>query len=102
MPDHTVCLSLSDCSCIYFTLSIAGIEPAARCEAWKFLLGVYPQGSSSVDRQQQRLQRQQQYAALTAQWKSIGPDQAKRFAKWRERRTRIDKDVRRTDRYVCN
>jgi hypothetical protein len=79
-------------------LCLSGIEPAARPEAWKFLLGVYRPGSSSSTRQQEQQQQQQQYLALKAQWQSIGPDQAKRFSKWRDRRSRIDKDVQRTDR----
>lgn len=76
-----------------------GAEPSARREVWKFLLGVYPHGSSAASRQQQRQRQAQQYAALRGQWASIGPDQARRWAKWRERRSRIDKDVRRTDRW---
>ncbi|WIA09760.1 hypothetical protein OEZ85_009138 [Tetradesmus obliquus] len=76
----------------------AGIEPTARREAWKWLLGVYPAGSSSAQRQQQRLRQQQQYALLQGQWAAVGPEQARRWGKWRERRSRIDKDVARTDR----
>ncbi len=38
------------------------------------------------------------YAALRQQWASLTPGQEARFSKWRERRSRVDKDVRRTDR----
>jgi hypothetical protein len=76
----------------------AGIEPSARKEAWKFLLGVYPPGSTAEQREHQRLQQQQQYALLKGQWAAVGPEQARRWGKWRERRSRIDKDVARTDR----
>lgn len=83
---------------LYILCLFAGIEPTARREAWKWLLGVYPAGSSSAQRQQQRLRQQQQYALLQGQWAAVGPEQARRWGKWRERRSRIDKDVARTDR----
>lgn len=38
--------------------------------------------------------------ALRMQWESISPAQASRNDHWRERCTRINKDARRTDRYV--
>lgn len=44
------------------------------------------------------MQRRAEYCRLRAQWTTIGAAQAARFAKWRERRGRVDKDVRRTDR----
>jgi len=42
--------------------------------------------------------RRSDYGRLKEQWRSISKAQAARFSKWRERRSRVDRDVRRTDR----
>jgi len=42
--------------------------------------------------------RRGEYGRLKEQWRSISKAQAARFSKWRERRSRVDRDVRRTDR----
>jgi len=74
------------------------MEPDLRREAWKWLLGVYPLNSSSAGRAVLAADQAARYAAIKAQWSNIGDDQARRFGKWRDRRSRIEKDVRRTDR----
>ena len=76
----------------------SGLEPEIRREGWKHLLGVYPPMSTAAERTALMCQRRRQYDALRRQWKSITPVQAARFDKWRERSSRVDKDVRRTDR----
>lgn len=76
----------------------SGIEPELRREAWKFLLGVYPAGSTALQRKRLMDKNRERYVVLKQQWESINKDQAKRFAKWRERKSRVEKDVRRTDR----
>ena len=73
-----------------------GLEPEARPEAWRLLLGVHPAGSTRAERVAQRAQQAARYGQLLQQWRTIAPDQAARFAKWRERKTRVEKDVRRT------
>jgi len=76
----------------------SGMEPGVRREAWKYLLGVYPVGSTAAERTALAVRLRKQYDVLRGQWSSIGREQAARFDKWRERCSRIDKDVRRTDR----
>jgi hypothetical protein len=55
-------------------------------------------GSTAAERSSAARARRREYRVLRRQWESISPPQAARFSKWRERRTRVDKDVRRTDR----
>lgn len=73
-----------------------GIEPEARPEAWKFLLGVHSAGVTLAEREEAADQRLKRYITLRRQWKTIGADQEGRNSKWRERKGRVDKDVRRT------
>eukprot|EP00887_Chlorella_sp_A99_P005546 scaffold1.g5546.t1 len=75
-----------------------GLEPEARPDAWRFLLGVCLPASTTAERARARATGARRYAELLAQWRSIDAAQAARFAKWRERRTCVEKDVRRTDR----
>ncbi|KAF8073245.1 CAND7 [Scenedesmus sp. PABB004] len=67
-----------------------GVAPDTRREAWLWLLGVHAPGSTAAERDAARSSRSSAYAALTAQSAAIP----------RERRARIDKDVRRTDRML--
>ncbi len=55
-------------------------------------------GATAAQRKAAQAARRQRYGQLKRQWQTIGDDQARRWAKWRERRSRIEKDVRRTDR----
>lgn len=75
-----------------------GCDTRARREAWRFLLGLHPRSASGVRRGEQQRQRALEYEALRAQWSAISDRQSARFAKWRERKSRVEKDVRRTDR----
>lgn len=72
--------------------------PCTHREAWKILLGLYKPRSTSAERQALMRSRQERYLALRQQWQSITAEQAGKNSKWRERKTRVDKDVRRTDR----
>jgi len=72
-----------------FNLDFLGIERAhvtdmAACNAASCMTSCVPLPSKS----------------LCSQWESIGPAQAAHFDDWRERSSRINKDVRRTDRWV--
>ncbi|PSC76650.1 TBC1 domain family member 17-like [Micractinium conductrix] len=75
-----------------------GVEPEGRPEAWKLLLGVNMPEWSAAQRAQRQEERRGAYRRLRLQWSNIGREQAARCSKWRERRSRIEKDVRRTDR----
>ncbi|KAL6757630.1 RabGAP/TBC protein [Haematococcus lacustris] len=76
----------------------SGLQPAVRRDAWRYLLGLHAPGSSAAERAAAAADRRRQYHSLRSQWQSIGAVQAARFSHWRERRVRVDKDVRRTDR----
>jgi len=75
-----------------------GVDDAVRRHAWKFLLGYFPLDSNAKARHAFRSDKAKEYAALKTQWQSITPAQERRFRKFRERRSFIDKDVVRTDR----
>ncbi|CAN8252709.1 unnamed protein product [Cochlearia groenlandica] len=75
-----------------------GIEHQLRKEVWPFLLGYYAYDSTYAEREYLRSVKKMEYSTLKQQWKSISPEQAKRFTKYRERKGLIDKDVVRTDR----
>lgn len=75
----------------------AGVEPSIRKEVWKLLLGMYPAGRTGAHRHAFLQQRRQEYDRIKAQWTSITDCQAKRNSKWRERWSKVDKDVRRSD-----
>ena len=75
-----------------------GLSPSVRREAWKFLLGCYPSDSTRREREALAAAKSREYEAYRAQWQSITPAQEARFAKFRDRRHRIEKDVVRTDR----
>ncbi|KAI5069146.1 hypothetical protein GOP47_0015447 [Adiantum capillus-veneris] len=77
-----------------------GIVPGLRCKAWKFLLGHFSFDSTYRQREELVVKKREEYMILKAQWQTITEQQAKRFAKFRERKSRIEKDVVRTDRGV--
>lgn len=75
-----------------------GMEHSLRQEVWKFLLGYYKFDSTYAERQYLVLIKKEEYQILKSQWQSISQTQAKKFSKFRERKSRIEKDVVRTDR----
>lgn len=75
-----------------------GMEHGLRQEVWKFLLGYYKFDSTYAERQYLSLIKKEEYQILKSQWQSISQTQAKKFSKFRERKSRIEKDVVRTDR----
>ncbi|XP_067010162.2 TBC1 domain family member 15 isoform X2 [Anabrus simplex] len=77
-----------------------GIAPGLRYEVWKYLLGYYPWDSTSVDRQNLRKQKTEEYFRMKLQWRTISPAQEERFADFRDRKSLIEKDVNRTDRTI--
>ncbi|PKA50622.1 hypothetical protein AXF42_Ash017961 [Apostasia shenzhenica] len=75
-----------------------GIEPNARKEVWKFLLGYYLYDSTYAEREYLDSVKKSEYDCLKSQWQSISTAQVRRFTKFRERKGLIEKDVVRTDR----
>ncbi|KAG6551031.1 hypothetical protein Mapa_007264 [Marchantia paleacea] len=75
-----------------------GVEPEVRHVIWKFLLGYHQFDSTYAEREYLMALKKEEYEILKAQWQTVSPEQAKRFAKYRERKHRVEKDVVRTDR----
>ncbi len=73
-----------------------GVDPEARPEAWKLLLGVNVPGWGAAQCAAEQEARRLRYKQCRLQWRTVDREQAARCSKWRERRTRIEKDVRRT------
>eukprot|EP00697_Spironema_sp_BW2_P017149 gnl/Spiro4/8718_TR4564_c0_g1_i1.p1 gnl/Spiro4/8718_TR4564_c0_g1~~gnl/Spiro4/8718_TR4564_c0_g1_i1.p1 ORF type:complete len:737 (-),score=204.35 gnl/Spiro4/8718_TR4564_c0_g1_i1:34-2244(-) len=69
-----------------------------RGEAWRFLLDFYPFSSTTAERAALRAAKLAEYNTLKTQWTSITPMQERRFSKFRDRKSRVEKDVTRTDR----
>jgi hypothetical protein len=62
-------------------------------QVWKFLLGYYNFDSTHTMRKALVVKKREEYRVLKSQWQSVSEDQAKRFAKFRERKHRVEKDV---------
>jgi len=75
-----------------------GLSQGVRREAWKFVLGCYPEGATRKEREALLAAKGREYETYRQQWESITLEQEARFSKFRERRHRIEKDVIRTDR----
>jgi len=60
-----------------------------RKEVWKYLLGLYPMGSTAWERGAILHRLCDAYEAVKQQWTSITPQQAANNSKWRERRTQV-------------
>jgi len=74
-----------------------GLSPSLRAAAWPFLVGFYSPTSTEAERVDIRRRRALEYDAVRCQWWLISESQASRFAAFRERRDRIERDVPRTD-----
>ncbi|XP_071697295.1 uncharacterized protein [Rutidosis leptorrhynchoides] len=77
-----------------------GLEHSLRKEIWPLLLGYLAYDSTYTERQQFMALKKSEYEKIKNQWQSISPEQARRFTKFRERKSLIEKDVVRTDRSV--
>lgn len=77
-----------------------GLGHRLRREVWKFLLGYHQYDSTYMEREELRVKKYKEYKVLKDQWQTISDQQAKRFAKFRERKSRVEKDVVRTDRVL--
>ena len=75
-----------------------GVASDLRKEVWPLLLGTHSFSSASEERAQQDEAQRAEYGTLRKQWESIGKRQRERWSKFRERKSQIERDVRRTDR----
>lgn len=74
-----------------------GLEPQVRPEAWPFLLNVFPWESSSVERASIMAEKRNLYLRLKRKWwEDVDRQQNDEF--WKDQKSRIEKDVLRTDR----
>ncbi|KAK1437462.1 hypothetical protein QVD17_03253 [Tagetes erecta] len=78
-----------------------GVEDNLRKEVWPFLLGYYSSDSTYAEREYAVSVKKSEYETIKNQWQSISLEQAKRFTKFRERKSLIEKDVVRTDRSLA-
>lgn len=76
-----------------------GLEPPARPEAWLFLLGVYPWHSTAKERVAIVADKRNEYYRLKRRWWDDTERQANDDF-WKDQKSRIEKDVLRTDRQL--
>lgn len=77
-----------------------GLSPDVRKDAWLFLLGVFPWSSDADERRSIVSEKRNEYYRLKRQWW----DDVERQEKddfWRDQKSRIEKDVHRTDRNIA-
>lgn len=89
---------ISDWTTVRARVFYGGVAPELRREVWPYLLGVHRSDSTAATRAEDAERRRKEYISVRSQWESISEEQSKRFAKFRDRRSQIDKDVVRTDR----
>ncbi|CUE81812.1 Hypothetical protein, putative [Bodo saltans] len=77
-----------------------GVEDGLRAELWAYLLELYPVTSSIAERDAIDVAMQREYETMKLQWVSLSEEQEKRHSGFRERKTAIEKDVIRTDRFL--
>ncbi|KAH0534021.1 hypothetical protein FGG08_007376 [Glutinoglossum americanum] len=83
-----------------------GLDPSdgVRKEAWMFLLGVYEWESSTAERKANMASRRDEYVRLKGAWwdrLADGGGEGEQGEWWREQKSRIEKDVHRTDRHIA-
>lgn len=76
-----------------------GLEPPARPQAWLFLLGIYPWHSTSRERASLVAEKRNEYYRLKRRWWDDTERQADDDF-WKDQKSRIEKDVLRTDRQL--
>ncbi|XP_019849999.1 PREDICTED: TBC1 domain family member 15-like [Amphimedon queenslandica] len=76
------------------------IDHSIRREVWKYLLGYFRFGATDIERMEEQKAKEREYEIMKKQWESFLPQQEANFARWRELRNLVEKDVIRTDRDV--
>ena len=79
-------------------IGLQGVDPSIRPEVWKFLLGLYPWNSSTDERKAIRSSKRDEYVRLKGQWWNDLDLQEDTWFK--DQKSRIEKDVHRTDRTI--
>eukprot|EP00731_Ephydatia_muelleri_P039230 Em1242g1a len=79
-------------------VSAGGIQPQLRKEVWKYLLGYLPFSMTEIERMELKRCKDEEYWSMKRQWETFSAQQELNFAKWRDNKVQINKDVIRTDR----
>lgn len=76
-----------------------GVAPSIRDEVWLFLLGVYPWDTDIEERKSILSEKRNEYYRLKRKWwEDIDRQETDEF--WKDQKSRIEKDVQRTDRNI--
>eukprot|EP01028_Stygiella_incarcerata_P009467 TRINITY_DN4500_c0_g1_i1.p1 TRINITY_DN4500_c0_g1~~TRINITY_DN4500_c0_g1_i1.p1 ORF type:complete len:641 (-),score=167.67 TRINITY_DN4500_c0_g1_i1:127-1908(-) len=75
-----------------------GLSMEARKDAWPYLLEMYSWGSSEEEKASKEKELRDSYQVIKSQWSSMSPVQIERNSHFQDRKSRIEKDVVRTDR----
>jgi len=75
-----------------------GVDPSIRADVWKYLLGLYPWDSDGSSRAAILASKRDEYFRLKRQW--WDDDERRDSEFWRDQKSRIEKDVHRTDRNI--
>ncbi|RIA92634.1 rab-GTPase-TBC domain-containing protein [Glomus cerebriforme] len=75
-----------------------GVEDDIRIEVWKFFLGIYPWDSSRVERESILEAKKKEYLDLKREW--WDDPEVQSSSNYKEQKSRIEKDVIRTDRTI--
>lgn len=77
-----------------------GLSPSIRNEAWLFLIGIYPWDSDDEERRSILSEKRNAYYRLKRKWwEDFDRQQTDEF--WKDQKSRIEKDVHRTDRNIA-
>uniref|UniRef100_A0A060T1M3 GTPase-activating protein GYP7 n=1 Tax=Blastobotrys adeninivorans TaxID=409370 RepID=A0A060T1M3_BLAAD len=77
-----------------------GLAPSVRPEAWLFLLGVVPWDSDAEERKSLLYEKRNEYYRLKRKWWD-DTDRQQNDDFWKDQKSRIEKDVHRTDRNIA-
>lgn len=76
-----------------------GVAPSIRNEVWLFLLGVYPWNTDTEERRSILSEKRNEYYRLKRKWWE-DTDRQQNDEFWKDQKSRIEKDVQRTDRNI--
>lgn len=96
--DHTGRLSITEDE-VKERIFHGGVAPSIRNEVWLFLLGVYPWDTDTDERRSILSEKRNEYYRLKRRWwEDIDRQENDEF--WKDQKSRIEKDVHRTDRNI--
>lgn len=96
--DHTGRLSITADE-VLERIFHGGVAPSIRSEVWLFLLGVYPWDTDTEERKSILSEKRNEYYRLKRRWWEDS-DRQQNDEFWKDQKSRIEKDVQRTDRNI--